>query len=401
MTPPLPARVPPFAAKFALLLAGTALALAGCGGAGDSAPAGAATVMAKMSAAAQLGESIFKDPSLSEPGGMACATCHQPDRAHATNDVVPAGVVAGRSGIRNAPSLQYLKFSPDFSYGDDGPVGGFFRDGRARTFTDQAQRPFLNPNEMNNPDVATLLGKVAAAPYAAEFERVWGAGIFADPVGAFNKLATSLAAYQREDEDFAPFSSKFDLWRAGKVSLTGRELQGFALYNDPVKGNCAACHPSTGPDSKTPPLFTDFTYDNLGLPRNAAIPANSDPAFVDLGLCGPARTDVSDPTLCGAFKVPTLRNIAITAPYFHNGVMPALRDAVRFYNQRDTHPELFYPIVGGEVQKFDDLPGQYKANVNITEVPYNRKPGDSPTLTDEEVDLIVEFLSTLTDGYPP
>ena len=237
--------------------------------------------------------------------------------------------------------------------------------------------------------------------YTAEFKRVWGAGIFNDPVDAFNKLALSLAAYQREDGDFAPFNSKFDWWRAGKVRLTDRELQGFALYNDPVKGNCAACHPSTGPDSKTPPLFTDFTYDNLGLPRNAAIAANADPAFFDLGLCGPARTDVSDPTLCGAFKVPTLRNIAVTAPYFHNGVMPTLRDAVRFYNRRDTNPELFYPSVAGEVQKFDDLPDQYKRNVNITEVPYYRKLGVAPTLTDGEVDLIVEFLSTLTDGYQP
>lgn len=381
--------------------------LAGCGGGGGSGSAdttsgvGGQVNAPTMSAAAQLGQKIFADTSLSEPAGMSCATCHDPAKGHATNRLVEPGVVPGHFGFRNAPSLDYLRFSPNFGYTDDGPTGGFFRDGRAPTFTAQAQQPFLNADEMANPDVASVISKLAASSYAAEFKAVWGNDVFSNVQNAYDKLGLSVAAYEKEDSDFSSFTSKFDYWRAGKAQLSDRELQGYALFNDPQKGNCAACHPSTGPDTKTPPLFTDFTFDNLGLPRNPAIPANADPAFFDLGLCGPSRTDISDRTLCGAFKVPTLRNIALTAPYFHNGAFNTLRDAVRFYVTRDTNPALWYPTVDGVVQKFDDLPSEYHGNVNTTEVPYNRKPGEQPALNDDEIDLVVEFLNTLTDGYQP
>jgi len=153
-----------------------------------------------------------------------------------------------------------------------------------------------------------------------------------------------------------------------------------------------------------PPTFTDFTYDNLAVPRNAAIPANADPAYFDLGICGPDRTDIvaGHPQLCGAFKVPTLRNIALTAPYFHNGRFATLREVLQFYVRRDTNPEEFYPLdAGGQPVKFDDLPDVYKANVNTTEVPYNRHPGDVPTLGDSDIEDVIAFLETLTDGFQP
>jgi cytochrome c peroxidase len=389
------------------LLAATLVVLAGCGGAGSSGTGDAAGAPAAsadagpLSASARLGKAIFEDTGLSEPAGMACASCHQPALAHASNRMVEPGVVAGRFGARNSPSLRYLKFSPPFTLGRNGPVGGFFRDGRARTLAAQAQGPFLNANEMANPDVATLMAKVARAPYAALFQQVWGASVFADPADAFAKLASSVSAYQQEDPDFAPFSSKFDLWRAGKATLGERERQGLALFNDPAKGNCAACHPSAGPDPVTPPLFTDFSYDALGVPRNPAIPANADPLFFDLGLCGPSRSDLTDPALCGKFKVPTLRNVALTAPYFHNGAIATLRDVVRFYATRDTDPAAWYPMSGGAPLRFDDLPAAWRANVNTTEAPYDRAPGQAPRLTDDEIDRIVDFLMTLTDGYTP
>ena len=377
-----------------------AVSLSGCGSSGGDSAGPSLAAQAKMTPAATLGEQIFKDVNLSEPSGQACASCHDASKAHASNITVEPGAVIGRFGFRNAPSLRYLKFAPDFGYGDDGPVGGFFRDGRARNLIDQAQRPFVNHNEMNNADVVAVIAKLSAASYAGEFARVWGEKIFADPVNAFNKIALSLAAYQREDVDFAPFSSKFDLWLAGKEKLSERELQGWALFNDPEKGNCAACHPSKGPDPKTPPLFTDHTYDNLGLPRNPAIAANTDADYFDLGLCGPTRLDITNAALCGAFKVPSLRNVALTAPYFHNGIFNSLRDAVKFYVTRDTQPELWYPADGnGGVFKFNDLPEKYQGNVNITEVPYNRLPGQEPALNDDEIDLVVEFLTTLTDGF--
>ena len=163
------------------------------------------------------------------------------------------------------------------------------------------------------------------------------------------------------------------------------------------------CHPSSRGLNGEAPLFTDFTYDNLGVPRNIDIPANADPAYFDLGLCGPFRTDLaSRGDLCGAFKVPTLRNVAVTAPYFHNGRFRMLTDALGFYVRRDTNPEEWYPLAAdGTPHKFNDLPPQYRGNVNQQEVPYNRHPGDAPALSPDEIQLVIEFLDTLTDGYTP
>ncbi|HEY2559521.1 MAG TPA: cytochrome c peroxidase [Caldimonas sp.] len=151
----------------------------------------------------------------------------------------------------------------------------------------------------------------------------------------------------------------------------------------------------------TPPLFTDFSYDNLGLPRNPELVRNGDPTYFDLGLC--QRADLAARgDLCGAFKVPSLRNVALRQAYFHNGRFKTLKDALTFYVQRDTHPERFYPVDGaGGVAKFDDLPPAYRVNVNTTEAPYNRRPGEAPALSDSEIDDVIAFLKTLSDGYTP
>ena len=386
-------------------LAALALALGACGGGGGSSSPGGNAPKA-LSAAADLGRQIFSDTSLSVSGKLSCASCHDPGRAHAGSDglAVPFGGPLGLTpGFRNAPSLNYLERNPPFFFASDGtPTGGFDRDGRANTLAEQSERPFLAPHEMANGDHATMVAKLARASYAAQFRQVFGAGIFGDPDAAFARAQYALQQYQLEDDDFHPYDSKYDAFVAGKAQLTAQELHGLALFNDPQKGNCAACHPSSKVNGQ-PALFTDFTYDNLGVPRNASIPANADPTYYDLGLCGPFRADLAyRGDLCGAFKVPTLRNIAITAPYFHNGRFDDLKDVVRFYVRRDTNPEEWYPrAADGSIAKFDDLPPQYRNNVNQTEVPYNRKPGDAPALTDAEIDDLVAFLQTLTDGYKP
>jgi cytochrome c peroxidase len=148
-------------------------------------------------------------------------------------------------------------------------------------------------------------------------------------------------------------------------------------------------------------MFTDFTYDNLGVPRNPALTRNADSAYFDLGLC--ERADMVDhPDLCGAFKVPSLRNVGRRHVFFHNGRFTTLKDAITFYVQRDTNPEKWYPLnPDGTVNKFNDLPAQYVANVNTLEVPYNRHLGDAPALSDAEVDDVIAFLQTLSDGYRP
>ncbi len=383
------------------------LVLAACSASNNGTGTATPPVEAATATAALLGEKIFEDASLSANGRMSCATCHTPDNAFAApagDPAVPRGGLAGDvPGFRNAPSLKYLTQNPAFFYDSEGtPTGGFNRDGRADTLALQARRPFLAAHEMANASVADVVAKLSRAAYAADFRALFGDAIFSTPDAAFDRALFALQKYQQEDTaDFAPFTSKYDAFLAGKVLFSAQELRGLALFNDPQRGNCAGCHPSGRGPNGAPPLFTDFTYDNLGVPRNPDIPANADPGYFDLGLCGPDRTDVvaERPDLCGAFKVPTLRNIALTAPYFHNGRFADLREALRFYVRRDTHPEEFYPLdAGGQPEKFDDLPPEYHANVNTTEVPYNRHPGDVPALGDVDIEDVIAFLNTLTDG---
>ena len=365
---------------------------------------GSAALAPPLSPVAVLGQKIFFDPSLSASGLQSCGTCHDPASAHAGSDglAVPLGGPGmDVPGFRNTPTLRYLSFNNPFLFDDEGtPTGGFNLDGRAVSFMDQARRPFLAPHEMANATPAAVIARLRSASYVSEFMQVFGNDIFDAGEAAFDRAAFALQQFERESTAFRPFDSKFDYFLAGEARLSDQELRGLALFNDPGKGNCAACHSSSRLPDGTPPLFTDFSFDNLGVPRNPDIPANADPDHFDLGLCGPDRTDLADrPELCGAFKVPTLRNVALTAPYFHNGKFATLREVVSFYVRRDTNPEEWYPNAGAD--KFDDLPPQYRANVNTTEAPYNRRPGDLPALTSDEIDDVVAFLNTLTDGYQP
>jgi len=384
-----------------LALAGLAACTSGGGDGAGSAP----VATANLSAAAALGEKIFHDTSLSASGRIACASCHESDHAFAGDSVVPTGGIdLDVQGFRNAPSLKYLTQNPAFFFDGEGtPTGGFDRDGRAASLLEQARRPFLATHEMANASVVDVVDKLSRAAYASEFRAAFGDQVFATPEAAFERALFALQKYQQEDlAEFAPYTSKYDAFLAGRVRLTDAELRGLALFNDPQKGNCAACHPSARGANGAPPLFTDFTYDNLGVPRSADISANYDPDYFDLGLCGPDRTDIVDMReLCGAFKVPTLRNVAVSGPYFHNGRFATLLEVVRFYVRRDTNPDEWYPLDPGSglPRKFDDLPAELAANVNTTEPPYDRRPGDLPALSEPEIQDVVAFLQTLTDGF--
>lgn len=387
-----------------LALLGMGLVLTACGGGGGSS---ASTGSESLSAAAALGQKIFNDPSLSASGKMSCASCHDATLGHGSpfgNAVVSGGPALDQPGTRTPPALNYLRYNTAFFFASDGtPTGGFTWDGRASSLADQAVRPFLSANEMANSNAADVIAKLAKASYAAEFKAAFGQGIFDQPQAAFDRVTYALERYQREDPDFAPFSSKFDQFTAGSVALSDAELRGLAWFNRSDKGNCAACHPSTKPANAPGALFTDFTYDSLGVPRNTEIAANADPAFYDLGLCGPSRTDLNARTdLCGLFKVPSLRNVAQRKRFFHNGKFSSLEDVVRFYVQRDTNPEKWYPLdANGRAIKFNDLPPALRGNVNTTEVPYNRPLGGEPALNESEIQDLVAFLRTLTDGYKP
>ncbi len=357
-----------------------------------------------LSPVAALGEQLFRDGSLSVSGRLACQTCHRPEFAHAAppGDLVSnGGPRMDVPGVRNAPTIRYASFTPPFGYDDEGAAsGGLFRDGRAESLVEQAKQPFLDAREMANATPAAVVERLRRSPNAAGFRAVFGPAALDDPAGAFSRLAAAIAQYEVENPDFHRFDSKYDAYLAGKATLTAQEERGLALFENPEKGNCAACHPSRRGEDGSPPLFTDFTYDNVGVPRNALIPANADPAYFDLGLCGPERKDLAArPEFCGAFKVPTLRNVARTAPYFHNGAFTDLRDVVDFYVRRDTDPAEWYPVTAGGLRKFDDLPAGFQGSVNTSEVPYDRKPGGVPAFSPAEIDDVVAFLKTLDDGY--
>jgi cytochrome c peroxidase len=366
-----------------------------------------------------LGKRVFFDTALSEPRGVACVSCHDPAKAFQSDNGSPIAAVARGSrpdalGKRNTPSLMYASFSPPFSFADKKdektgkveqvPIGGQFLDGRADDLLRQFEGPLTDPREMNSPSKRLVVEKVRDGAYAELARRVYGENVFSNLDSAFDKLAQAVVVFESSDR-FHPFASKFDDYLRGRAKLTPVEARGFALFKDPQKGNCVACHVGKE-DSRDPKdwIFTDFSYDALGPRRNMDIPDNKKADFVDLGLCRREGLETIAPkgfevdSLCGAFKAPTLRNIAITAPYLHNGVFKNLRDVVAFYATRDTNPERWYPRKpDGSVAKFDDLPKKFRANVNVKEVPYDRKPGQKPRLSDDEIDAIVAFLGTLTD----
>lgn len=393
------------AAVVMLLTLTLALTLAGCGGGSNDAGTADTSGSATKSAQAALGELIFNDASLSASGRQACSSCHDPGHGHAAPNALAAqlgGAALDQPGGRNAPGIRYLASSPSFHVDANGtPTGGLFWDGRATSLRDQAGGPFLNPVEMANGSVTEVVRRLARANYADQFRQVFGAAIFDRPEHAFARMTLALQQYQLEDTDFGPFSSKYDEFLRGRSTLAVAEQRGLALFNAPGKGNCAACHPSAKAANGSHPLFTDFSYDNLGVPRNPALAQNADPAFFDLGLCArPAGDLAARRDLCGAFKVPSLRNVALRGAYFHNGRFSSLKEALTFYVQRDSHPEKWYPRgADGVRRKFDDLPGALHGYVNTREAPYNRRPGDLPALDDAEIDDLIAFLGTLSDGY--
>ena len=353
-----------------------------------------------------LGQAIFSDESLSASGRMSCATCHDPSIGHASPFAepvafggvnFPADRTSAASGLRLPPAIRYLKFNGPFKFETDGtPVGGFFWDGRVNTLAEQALKPFLGANEMANASAQEVVDKLSRASYVSQFKQVFGANILNDPEAALNRMAFALERYQQEDSEFAPFSSKFDAVNAGRATFTASEMRGLVWFNRRDKGNCAACHPSTAPANAPAALFTDFTYDSLGVPRNRSIAFNVGGGY-DMGLCGPVRTDVTARVdLCGRFKVPSLRNVALRKRFFHNGAFDNLQDVVRFYVTRDLTPQVWYPS-----DAYDDLPSHLRGNVNVTEGPYNRLPGQAAALTPSEIDDLVAFLRTLSDGYTP
>jgi cytochrome c peroxidase len=372
-----------------------------------------------LSPAAQVGQKIFFDTNLSASGKMACSTCHDPNNHYAPSNnlaVQSGGPNLTSPGTRAVPTLTYKDFTPPYSdlldnpdgISAPGPGGGFTQDGRAPALAAQAQIPLLAANEMANSSIADVVNKIQNASYASLFMQAFGSTAFDDVPTAFADAMSALQAYQLEDVSFHPYTSKYDLYAANKVggTLTASEARGLAVFSDPNKGNCFACHYSGAGLNGSVALFTDFSYEAIGVPRNSAIPANvvfrGLPVSYDTGICTrPDHPLPANAQYCGMFKTPTLRNVATRQVFFHNGQMKSLGDVIHFYNTRDTNPGLWYPTVNGVVQKFNDLPTIYRGNID-TQMPLDgRAPGSQPPMSAQDEQDLAAFLGTLTDGYQP
>ncbi len=381
-----------------------------------------------LSPVEELGKKLFFDANLSSPPGQPCSFCHGPEVGFTgpveefnRKGAVHEGALEGRFGNRKPPAAAYAGNSPRLHIDEEGHfIGGMFWDGRATgeqigdPLTEQAMGPFLNPLEMNASDKKEVIIKVKNSDYADLFEKLWGAGsldIEVDIDGTYEKVARSIAAYERSAE-VNPFSSKFDgFWRRAQsrdldvadidednwqdfqdLGLESAELEGFILFA--TKGKCAECHVLTSVKGQ-PPLFTDFTYDNLGVPKNPDLPFynmasewnNDGEEWVDKGLGGflegTEKYSKYAANNYGKHRVPTLRNVDLrpwedfVKVFMHNGFFRSLKDVVHFYNTRD--------LSEGEWP-----PPEIEVNVNTEEV------GDLG-LTPEEEDAIVLFMKTLSD----
>ena len=343
-----------------------------------------------------LGEALFFDPNLSKNRTQACAICHSPAtgfadaRQTAAGRAVSLGDDGHSLGDRNAPTAAYARFSPPFHRNQQGGyVGGLFLDGRAPTLEDQAGGPPLNPLEMAMPDKAAVVARLKEnAAYDEAFARLYAADVLADAERGYAAMTASIAAFERTPL-FASFDSKYDRWLRGEDTLTEQEELGRVLFFSNQFANCSQCHLLERGRVRSDETFSNFEYHNIGVPVNRAVRAVNGLAadHVDRGLAeNPA---VADPQVAaGKFKVPSLRNVAVTGPYMHNGVFADLRTVVLFYNKYNTrNPErLINPETG---KPFD--PPEVEANISLEKLEVG------PALDDKRIDALVAFLKTLTD----
>lgn len=350
----------------------------------------------------KLGEALFHDTNLSLNRQQACATCHMPDRAFSDrHDIHHGNAVSlgddGRSfGDRNAPSATYAALSPPFHKDADGTyIGGQFWDGRAKTLEEQAGGPPLNPVEMGMADEKAIAARIAEnGDYVKAFEAFYGKDALEDPKTAFAAATSAIASFERTAE-FAPFDSKYDRYLRGEAKLTDQEELGRTLFFSKQFTNCNLCHDVKARDGRIEgATFTSYKYFNIGVPANPdARKLNGAKAdYVDPGLAANPHVG-ADPMQRGKFKVPSLRNVAVTGPYMHNGVFNDLSTVVLFYNKYNSKKKS---------RQVNPETGRRWAPPEIADNIDMEKLETGPGLDDQRVDALVAFLKTLTDRrYEP
>ena len=343
---------------------------------------------------ANLGRALFFDPRLSGDGTMSCATCHDPGRAFTDGRDNGVGGAASLGndgetlGDRNAPMITYASLVPAFARRDDGSYeGGLFHDGRATDLAAQARRPITSPKEMALPSAAAVRERVLDNPaYVEAFTSLLGQRSLATPDAALSSVAEAIAAYESSAE-FSSFDSRYDRYLRGEATLTTEEELGRSLFFSPLS-NCSRCHLIDQREDRPRETFSNFEYHNIGVPANARLrKANgSAPGDIDKGLA--ANPAVPGRDHLGKVRVPSLRNVAVTGPYMHNGVFAELSTAILFYNRflvdspaSRTNPETGEPW--GEA----DAPATVAHDLLAAGQP----------LSERRVRQIEAFLRTLTD----
>lgn len=339
-----------------------------------------------------IGERLFFDTNLSANRTQSCASCHDPENAFAD----PRGMASpGDDGVsfgdRNAPTAMYAALTPRFFKDEDGNwFGGQFHDGRASSLAEQAGGPPLNPIEMGMPDQASVVARLKEDPaYVSGFPAVFGSGVLDDVDGAFDAMTQAIAAFESTDQ-FNPFTSKYDRYLRGEVQLSDEEELGRLLFFSEQFTNCNQCHQVGESLIDQQETFTDYSYHNIGVPENVSLREINGVAIgtMDDGL---ALNPVVKGAMSerGKFRTPTLRNIAVTGPYMHNGVFADLRTVVLFYNQYNTvvrerriNPETGAPF------RMPEIAG----NLSVEELTHG------PALEDQRIDALVAFMKTLTDA---
>lgn len=332
-----------------------------------------------------LGKQLYHDPILSKNRTQSCAQCHNPQHGFIDNrDNGVAGAVSlgddGKSlGTRNTPTASYAMISPEFHFNKKTGewIGGQFHDGRAKNLQAQAGGPPLNPIEMGMKDKQSVIERLKQhAHYAKQFKTIFGEDIFNDANKAYDAMTLSIAKFE-QTEEFAPFDSKYDRYLRGEYELTDLEDLGRSLFFSNNNTNCSSCHQLKRISDTEGETFTNYEYHNIGVPAR-------EQGMIDHGLL--ANPQVTDKKQDGKIKVPTLRNIAVTGPYMHNGVFKELTTVIEFYDQYINSSRTHNP----ETQKPWRQP-QVPETVNLTELKKGKK------LSDRKVKALVAFLHTLTD----
>ncbi|WP_432765836.1 cytochrome-c peroxidase [Mannheimia bovis] len=342
-----------------------------------------------------IGQILFFDNMLSHNGSQNCSSCHNPDKAFIDTRITPAdGVVSQgddptKFGKRNSPTMLYAKYSPDFHFdaANQEYVGGQFWDGRAKNLTEQAGMPPIDPNEMGMENKLAVATRLYSVPMYQRFlGQFYGEKVWESYESVYAAMEDAIAAFQQENKLLAPFASKYDLFLKGEAQLTALEEKGRALFLDKSQTNCSSCHQLQSDENHKEETFSNYRYYNLGVPSNPKLIAVNgfSPDFIDLGLFENPNVK-GDEKQKGKFKTPTLRNVAVTAPYMHNGIFKELKTVLLFLDSYNNPERQINPETGKTWQK-----PEFAATIAHDKL-------KSKPLNDEEIEALEAFLHTLTD----